>query len=115
MFDILLTAIREKMQGRGFGSRLVDYLKQLALQQATAHGIADVMLLVQADNDAMDFWSRQARAPGPLVSLLVVSPRPPPPRRHSKALPHPCHASQRDCKSGTKHVRWSRGSIGGAR
>lgn len=72
VLDILLLAISTSVQGRGHGSSTVLALKRLALEHAIAHGQHEALLLTQADNLAVTFWSKHG---------CVASPPPP-------CLPH---------------------------
>jgi len=45
--DILLAAVRERVQRKGYGSLVINYLKQLALRHASGLNVINVRLLVQ--------------------------------------------------------------------
>lgn len=106
VLDILLLAISASVQGRGHGSGTVLALKRLALEHAIAHGQHEALLLTQADNLAVTFWSKHGcalpcrRTPPPYArtphthpphALLPHGARLPSPHRspaRARPLPH---------------------------
>ena len=71
--DILLTAVASKLQGRGVGTKIVEYIRQLGIDQAAAHGMRSCLILVQADNSAIDFWRKVGMREGKEARRLVAA------------------------------------------